>query len=89
VANRERGWLFGSRPGPHLQHQEQRNGRSALRVVEKMLNHTFDGVMAVYNHAAYDAERRQALEDSSAYLMEMAAPSAAVVPLRSRVTRTA
>jgi integrase len=58
-------------------------------VVEKMLNHTFDGVMAVYNHAAYDAERRQALEDSSAYLMEMASPSAAVVPLRSRVTRTA
>jgi hypothetical protein len=29
-------------------------------VVEKMLNHTFDGVMAVYNHATYDAERRQA-----------------------------
>ena len=31
-------------------------------VVEKMLNHTFSGVMGVYNHATYDAERRQALE---------------------------
>jgi integrase len=39
-------------------------------VVEKMLNHTFDGVMAVYNHATYDAERRQALDAWSAWLAD-------------------
>jgi integrase len=37
-------------------------------VVEKMLNHTFDGVMAIYNRADYDTERRQALEAWSAWL---------------------
>jgi integrase len=37
-------------------------------IVEKMLNHSFDGVMAVYNQATYDAERRQALEAWSAWL---------------------
>jgi integrase len=37
-------------------------------IVEKMLNHVFDGVMAVYNHATYVAERRQALEAWSAWL---------------------
>ena len=58
-------------------------------VVEKMLNHVFDGVMAVYNHATYEFERRQALEAWSAYLAGLASPSAAVVPLRSRVTRAA
>lgn len=58
-------------------------------VVEKMLNHVFDGVMAVYNHATYDAERRQALEAWSAYLTGLASPPAAVLPLRSRVTRAA
>jgi hypothetical protein len=45
-------------------------------VVEKMLNHVFDGVMAVYNHATYDAERRQALEAWSACLTGLASPSA-------------
>ena len=40
-------------------------------IVEKMLNHTFDGVMAVYNHATYDAERRQALEAWSAWLLTL------------------
>jgi hypothetical protein len=58
-------------------------------VVEKMLNHTFDGVMAVYNHATYDAERRQALEAWSTYLTGMASERAAVVSLRSRMTRAA
>jgi hypothetical protein len=33
-----------------------------------MLNHTFDGVMAVYSHATYDSERRQPLEAWSAWL---------------------
>ena len=37
-------------------------------VVEKMLNHSFDGVMAVYNQASYDAERQQALEAWSTWL---------------------
>ena len=32
------------------------DGHSAY-IVEKMLNHMSDGVMAVYNHATYDAER--------------------------------
>jgi integrase len=52
-------------------------------VVEKMLNHTFDGVMAIYNRADYDAERRQALEAWSAWLKGLVEkPSADVVPLQ-------
>ena len=52
-------------------------------VVERMLNHTFDGVMAVYNHASYDAERRQALEAWSAWLAGFIGKRPAdVVPLR-------
>jgi integrase len=52
-------------------------------VVEKMLNHTFDGVMAVYNHATYDAERREALDAWSAWLSEFIGQRPAdVVPLR-------
>jgi integrase len=54
-------------------------------VVEKMLNHVFDGVMAVYNHATYDAERRQALEAWSAWLTDLVRQAPAdVVPLRAR-----
>jgi integrase len=51
-------------------------------IVERMLNHTFDGVMAVYNHATYDAERREALERWSSYLSGMTEREhgAAVVP---------
>jgi integrase len=52
-------------------------------VVEKMLNHTFDGTMAVYNHASYDAERRQALESWSDWLAKFTAAPAAVVSLRA------
>jgi integrase len=37
-------------------------------IVERMLNHIFDGVMAVYNHATYEAERRQALGAWSTWL---------------------
>lgn len=37
-------------------------------VVEKMLNHTFDGMMSIYNRATYDAERREALDAWSAWL---------------------
>ena len=59
-------------------------------VVEKMLNHTFDGMMSVYNHATYDAERREALEAWSAWLSGMAgAQPADVVNLREAARRTA
>lgn len=52
-------------------------------VVEKMLNHTFDGVMAVYNHASYEAERRSALDAWSEWLSHLAwSHDASVVPLR-------
>ena len=52
-------------------------------VVEKMLNHTFDGVMAVYNHATYDVERRQALEAWSTWLTALVEKQPAdVVSLR-------
>jgi integrase len=40
----------------------------APHVVERMLNHSLPGVMAVYNHATYDTERRQALEAWSTWL---------------------
>ena len=53
-------------------------------VVEKMLNHTFDGAMAAYNHATYAAERRQALEGWSTWLWGFIADETAeVVRLRS------
>jgi integrase len=52
-------------------------------VVERMLNHIFDGVMAVYNHATYDAERRQALDAWSAWLASFIGKRPAdIVPLR-------
>jgi integrase len=54
-------------------------------VVEKMLNHSFGGVMAVYNHASYDAERRAALEAWSTTLRTLAGDrSADVIPIRAR-----
>lgn len=52
-------------------------------IVEKMLNHTFDGAMAIYNHATYDAERRAALDAWSIWLQGFAEPSADVVRLRA------
>jgi len=59
-------------------------------VVEKMLNHTFDGMMAVYNHASYDAERRDALEAWSTWLNGLTpAQPAAIVNLRQASRRTA
>jgi integrase len=52
-------------------------------IVERMLNHIFDGVMAVYNHATYEAERRQALDAWSAWLSGFIGKYPAdVVPLR-------
>jgi integrase len=60
-------------------------------VVERMLNHTFDGVMAVYNHATYDDERRAALDAWSAWLEKLvsSASSAEIVPLRPPPQRAA
>jgi integrase len=52
-------------------------------IVEKMLNHTFDGVMAVYNHATYDAERRQALEAWSTWLSSFLELPTDVIRLRT------
>ena len=52
-------------------------------IVEKMLNHSFDGVMAVYNRATYDDERQKALETWGAWLGQLVgARPARVVPLR-------
>jgi integrase len=50
-------------------------------IVEKMLNHTFDGAMAAYNHATYDADRRAALEAWSIRLQGFTRPAADVVML--------
>jgi integrase len=59
-------------------------------IVERMLNHIFDGVMAVYNHATYDTERRQALEAWSAWLADFVGKLPAdVVPLRQVSQRAA
>jgi hypothetical protein len=52
-------------------------------IVEKMLNHTFGGVMAAYNHATYEAERREALEAWSAWLRGLTAMPGSVVPIRA------
>lgn len=59
--------------------------KAAPYVVEKMLNHSLGGVMAIYNRAAYLDERRDALEAWSTWLLALdEAPSAEVVPLRAR-----
>jgi integrase len=55
----------------------------APHIVEKMLNHTLGGVMAVYNHAEYDDERRQAFEAWSTWLKgQVETQPADVVSLR-------
>lgn len=57
----------------------------APHVVERMLNHMLGGVMAVYNQATYDAERREALEAWSTWLFDLVRQQPAdVVPLRAR-----
>jgi hypothetical protein len=57
-------------------------------VVEKMLNHTFDGVMAFYNHATYDAERRQALQGWSTRLNALVEEQAAHIVSLRRAAQT-
>ena len=63
----------------------------APHVVERMLNHTLPGLMETYNRATYDAERREALEAWSAYLLGFSGESAAanVVPLRANTPQAA
>ena len=52
-------------------------------IVEKMLNHTFDGTMSVYNHASYDAERQAALEAWSTWLLRLTPHYGGVIRLRA------
>jgi integrase len=53
-------------------------------VVERMLNHMLGGVMAIYNHATYDNERREALEAWSTWLQRLTQIQAAdVVSIRA------
>ena len=59
-------------------------------IVEKMLNHTFDGAMAAYNHATYDAERRAALEAWSTWLRGLVeSHPAEVISIRAASRQTA
>ena len=59
-------------------------------IVEKMLNHSFDGMMAVYNRADYDAERRAGLEAWSTWLGGMADHRPAdVIQLRAHASGAA
>lgn len=59
-------------------------------IVEKLLNHSFTGMLAVYNHASYDAERREALEAWSTYLKTVTTSQhAAVISLRQAARRAA
>jgi integrase len=56
----------------------------APHVVERMLNHMLGGVMAIYNHATYDSERREALETWSMWLQGLTQIQAAdVVSIRA------
>ena len=82
LASRQFWRLVRARPAADLQHPNNAMGVPPY-VVERMLNHIFDGVMAVYNHATYDAERRQALEAWSVWLAGLREKRPAdVVPLR-------
>jgi len=57
-------------------------------IVERMINHKLGGVMAVYNHATYDDERRDALERWSTWLQALVDERPAdVVPLRKASAR--
>ena len=59
-------------------------------VVERMLNHVMPGVMAVYNRADYDNERREALEAWSTWLEGLSTSETPnVVPLRTKAHQAA
>ena len=63
----------------------------APHIVEKLLNHSLPGLMQTYNRATYDAERQQALEAWSNYLLGFSGEPAAanVVPLRANAPQAA
>jgi integrase len=63
----------------------------APHIVEKLLNHSLPGLMQTYNRATYDAERQEALEAWSGYLMGFVSEPAGenVVPLRAKAPRAA
>jgi integrase len=61
----------------------------APHVVERMLNHTLPGVMGVYNRSEYDAERRQALEAQSMWLLALVEKQAADVVSVRQVSQQA
>jgi integrase len=63
----------------------------APHIVEKLLNHSLPGLMQTYNRATYDAERREALEAWSGYLMGFTGEPAGenVVPLRAKAPQAA
>jgi integrase len=63
----------------------------APHIVEKLLNHSLPGLMQTYNRATYDAERKEALEAWSNYLLGFVNDPAAanVVPLRANAPQAA
>jgi integrase len=67
------------------------NMNIAPHIVEKMLNHSLPGVMQAYNRATYDAERQEALETWSSYLLSfIGQPDGEnVVPLRAKAIEAA
>ena len=58
----------------------------APHIVERALNHTLGGVAGVYNRSEYETERRDALDNWSAWLERLAQPEpvAGVIVLHSR-----
>lgn len=64
--------LSGGKWSPHHLRHTANTGMGGLGiapyVVEKILNHTMPGIMAVYNHAEYLAERADALDRWGEYL---------------------
>jgi integrase len=64
--------LAGGPWSPHDLRHTTHTGISGLgvppHIVEKILNHTLPGIMAVYNHQEYFVERQQALEQWGEYL---------------------
>jgi integrase len=99
AARRERvqGWLTEN-AGGWTCHDLRRTFSTRLNgmgtapdVVERLLNHSLPGLMAVYNRAEYDAERREALEAWSGYLIGFVGEPAGenIVPLRAKAPQAA
>jgi integrase len=63
----------------------------APHFVEKLLNHSLPGLMQVYNRAEYAAERQEALEAWSSYLLGFISEPTGenVVPLRAKPSHAA